>query len=405
MKTRILFVDDEPQALDALQHTLRPMQNQWEMTFVESGAAALELMGTREFDVLLTDMSMPNMNGAQLLCETMNRHPHTVRFIMSAESDKEMTMQCAAAAHQFLVKPCKLETLIAAITRAIAVESRLKDESLRHLLAQMPTLPAVPAVYAELIARLKEVDAPLDGIGEIIGRDIAMTAKVLQLVNSAFFGLRRRVQNPTEAVNVLGIETVKALVVWTQTFSQFRTSSLRDVSLENLSTHSLSTATLAREIMISLPAVGSSCEEAFTAGLLHDVGKLVLAARQTQKFRLATMLSRRESIPLCEAERHVFGVSHAEVGAYLLGLWGLPLGIVEAAALHHAPGNSGAQGVTALTAVHIANALEAEFSGCHAAFAAPLDMEYLTAVGVADRIDGWRKELRELVPGPIQEAA
>jgi putative nucleotidyltransferase with HDIG domain len=404
MKTRILFVDDEPMVLAGLQRMLRHMRDEWEMTFVNSGEEALALMGERPFDVLLSDMRMPGMNGAQLLCEAMKRHPRTVRFILSGYADKELTMQCAAAAHQFLAKPCDLETLKSAITRALALEGWLNDEPVRQSVSQIAVLPTLPTIYAELIERLQAIDTPLDTIGQIIGRDMAMTAKVLQLVNSAFFGLRYRVANPTEAVAVLGLETVKALVLWIQVFSQFRGHSLREFSLDRLSEHSLATGMLAREIMVSLKADQSTCEEAFTAGLLHDVGKLVFASNQPQKYREALNTAKQSSIPVWQAERHVFGVSHGEVGAYLLGLWGLPLGIVEAAALHHAPVVAGARQVSALTAVHVADALEHEFSGTNPDGTIQVDTDHLAAIGIADRIFAWRENLRDLVPSKREEA-
>ena len=105
-KTRILFVDDEPLVLQGLQRMLRPMRNEWEMAFVESGRRALEEMATLPFQVVVSDMRMPGMNGAQFLSHVQELYPRTVRLILSGHADKDLIMKCVGTAHQFLAKPC-----------------------------------------------------------------------------------------------------------------------------------------------------------------------------------------------------------------------------------------------------------------------------------------------------------
>jgi HD-like signal output (HDOD) protein len=218
-----------------------------------------------------------------------------------------------------------------------------------------------------------------------------MTAKVLQMVNSAFFGVRRHISSPTEAVGLLGLDTIMTLVLTIQIFSQFEDECLANFSPAALWAHSLQVGLFAKRLSQAAGQGGEVVKDAFTAGLLHDAGQLVLAANLPRQFAESLELAQAEKLSHHEAERQVFGATHSEVGAYLFGLWGLPQSIVEAVAYHHRPADCVAEGFGPLTAVHVGNALERETQAlppewCFAA----LDMDYLAKLGLADRLPEWR---------------
>ncbi|MFO1512618.1 MAG: response regulator [Verrucomicrobiota bacterium] len=277
MKPRILFVDDEALVLQGLQRTLRTMRNEWEMTFVDSGAAALEFMRVTPVEVVVTDMRMPGMNGAQLLAEVMKWHPKTVRLVLSGHADQELILKCVGSTHQYLSKPCEPEMLRSTVARALDLESTLKNERLQKLIAQMDHLPSVPSLYSAIVEKMNDPEASLAEAGAIIARDIGMTAKILKLVNSAFFGLRREVASPAEAVAYIGLDTIKSLVLSLHVFSQYEPAEPGDFSLGALWTHSLSTGAAAKRIAQIEKMDRKLVDEAFVAGLLHDAGKAALA--------------------------------------------------------------------------------------------------------------------------------
>lgn len=390
-RRKVLFVDDEPMVLAGLQRMLRSLRQEWDMTFATSGAEALALLEQSPYDVVVSDMRMPGMTGADLLCEVMRRYPRTARLILSGFADRELSMKCAAAAHQFLSKPCDPETLKNIINRTIELDHWLQSESLKALGSRLSKLPSLPALYYELIERLRDPEASLEDIGQIVSRDPAMTAKLLQLVNSAFFGMPREVSSATEAVLLLGLETVKGLALWMHVFAEYQGARTAGFSLERLSTHCLSTGILARGLARLENASPLVTDEALTAGMLHDVGKLVLAANLPDEYCQVRQRAQEEQIPLVEAEREAFGACHAEVGGYVLGLWGLPVAIVEAAALHHRPAVSQQTQFSPLTAVHVANVLDSQFLGRDEAVAPALDLEYLARLGLQDRIEAWQE--------------
>ncbi len=392
---KILFVDDEPNVLQGLQRMLRSMRHDWEMAFAQSGQEALEVLERNPFDVVISDMRMPGMNGAQLLTEIMKRHPQAVRIILSGQSDQEAILRSIGPTHQYLAKPCDAEALKSTVARACALRDLLTSEALQQLVSRMATLPSLPGLYCEIVEALQNPEVSLNQVAEIVAKDVGMTAKILQLVNSAFFGLPRQISNVTQAIGLIGLDTIKTLVLSFQIFAQFSEARIPPSVLDALWCHSMLVAKYARQIAQSQGQDRQVIEDAFTAGLLHDAGKLALIANLPTQYAEVLAQAREEGLPLVEAEGVLLGVTHAEVGAYLLGLWGLPDPIVEALAFHHYPAKHLGQGFSPLTAVHVANALAHEMHSTEpAAVPTLVDIEYLAALGFTERLSAWQEACR-----------
>jgi HD-like signal output (HDOD) protein len=335
-------------------------------------------------------MMMPEMDGAELLTEVIKRHPNTVLIVLSVHAQREAVLRLVGPAHQYLSKPCDAEELRAAVARAFALRDLLSNDRLKQLVTRVKSLPALPALYQRLTAELRKEDASMEQIGEIISRDIGMTAKILQLVNSAFFGLPQPISNPAEAVMYLGLATVRALVLSLQVFSQFKAPNLTGFSLDSLANHGWTTAVLAQRIARLETRDPKILDQCFLAGLMHEIGRIVLADGLPEQYAKVWKEAREKHLPLWEVEKAEFGASHADVGAYLLGLWGLPNPIVEAVALQHIPSLCVAPGFSPLTAVHVASAFAHEKNGA-AAESVHIDMDYLTEQGLAGRLPEWKE--------------
>jgi HD-like signal output (HDOD) protein len=393
MKKRILFVDDEVNVLQGLRRLLNPMRHEWEMVFAESGQAALALLAQAPCDVIVSDLRMPGMDGIQLLTQVMERFPLTVRLILSGYADSSMVLKAVGPVHQYLAKPCDAATLQVTVARACALRSLLADTTLQGLVAGMQTLPSLPTLYLEVLDAIQNPRSSLERVGDIISRDISMTAKILQLVNSASFGLRRHVASPVEAVKLLGIDTIKALVLSVQIFSHFDHRQKGAFALDVLWQHSLATSTCAKRIAQDVQQDRHVVDHAFMAGLLHDVGTLALAANLPDLYGAALVQAQAHGTPVWEAERALLGTTHAEVGAYLLGLWGLPEPIVEVLAFHHRPSACPDQRFSPLTAVHIANALvHAEHRSAAGETPVALDRAYVAQLGLSEHLPTWRPQ-------------
>jgi HD-like signal output (HDOD) protein len=322
----VLFVDDEPHLLAGLRRGLHASGIGWQMRFAESGSQALELMAEGECDALITDMRMPGMDGARLLAEVQQRHPGVVRIVLSGEAERGSVLTAAPSAHQFLAKPCDIDTVVAVVNRALAVRRTLTDPSLRELIGGIGHLPSLPAVYEELTTAMDRLDCTVETVAGILTKDVATCVELLKLTNSAFFGIPRHIETVAQAVSMLGLDTIQALVV---TGAAFRADQdapgLRPADIER---RALLRAAMTRRIGI---AEGWSVPDTRTVALtalLLDVGALVLARGRPDEFaRFTATLDddpslRADPVRSAAAEREHYGCSTTEASAYLLGLWG-----------------------------------------------------------------------------------
>jgi HD-like signal output (HDOD) protein len=395
---RILFVDDEARVREQLQRLLRPFANEWETTFVGSGAEALALLEQSIFDVLVTDLAMPEMSGIDLLREVQTRHPKVVRFVLAAPSDQPLVMSCAALTHQFLTRPCEPQELRDAIIRACDIEASIRRENTGRLIARMDQLPSLPSIYLQLVEKMRDPECGIEDVAELVARDISLTARVLKLVNSAFFGLRQQVSSLNEAVNYLGLDTLKALVLSINAFSQFEKQSLGRLSLDSLWNHSLLAAGCAKLIADMETGSARVVDEAFVAAMLHDTGKLVLAANLAAEYEAAMSAAGSAPLAALGAEESAFGATHADVGGYLFSLWGLPGPIVDAVMWHHDPLGSPESGFGPLACVHAANAWT---HGGDESGGGRLNREYFERQGLSDRIGDWHRACVENYLGGV----
>jgi HD-like signal output (HDOD) protein len=395
---RILFVDDEPRVLEGIQRMFRPQRKEWEMAFAKNGEEALELLERGAFDVVVTDMRMPGMDGGQLLDRVQERHPSVGRIVLSGHVELEAAMRAAPVAHQFRSKPCDPDQLRDAINRACESRVMLSDESVRSIIVALGRLPVLPSTSATLLHTLQEPDADLARVAQIVEHDVGITAKILQLVNSAFFGFHSEVTSVLAALNYLGLDTLKQLVLSVEIFRTFQPAPLPGFSLESFEAHSRLTARIA----IRLPVPQRIANAATVAGLLHDVGELVLVSRLPRKFELALKVASERAVPVHQVEEEVIGTSHTQVGAYLLYLWGLPNSLVEAARGHHNPvaAEPGARQLDIVGVTHVADALAHEVNQTPDGDAPPgsslLDIHYLEALGMADEVPCWRALARQV---------
>lgn len=385
-KKRIMFVDDEPNILKSFQRMLHDMRGEWEMTFVSSAREALEKLAEEDFDVLVSDVLMPEMNGLELLNRVMMEFPRVVRIIVSGHFDQEMTLGSVRLAHQSMHKPCKHEEVKATIQRAFLLQEELAGDELKELVSSMDRLPSLPTLYDKIIDVLNSPDASMRKVGEIISQDIGMTAKVLQLVNSAYFGLRRQINTPTEAVVYLGMEQIKALVLSVHIFTHAETGGRCQEYLKLLWEHSFVTGLFSKAITEYEGQDKAIVDLSFTAGVLHDVGKLIFIANFPDKYDELIRRAREEHKFFHELEKEMFNATHSEIGAYLLSIWGLPDKLVESVMFHHSPSLCIGETFDILTAVHVANHLSARKVYSGRSIKSQIDQRYLERVHVSSHM-------------------
>jgi putative nucleotidyltransferase with HDIG domain len=394
---RLMFVDDDPIVLKGLEQRFKRLSERWEMRFVTSGQEALAELDKQPCDVIVSDVRMPGMDGYELLRNVRELHPHMARLILTGTATHEAQSMIKPVAHQVLSKPCEPDALMRAVERCHALTKRLNVNSVREAIANVKKLPALPKLYFDLVKELENPDGDAGTVGKIIERDVAMTARVLQVANSAYFAPGRRLRNIREAVTFLGILPLRTLTLALEMFRAMSDVATPGFSLQKLQSHSLRVA----EIASGLVRDPEERQTAFAAGMLHDIGKMVMAVGMPERYVEMRVRCTVQKDTELAAELAVFGCTHAEIGAHVLSQWGLPTPLVEAVAFHHAPAMLAPARFGAVGAVHVANALAHEEEELLAQKAPEQkeprhDAEYLRSAGVADNLSAWREKLAEL---------
>jgi HD-like signal output (HDOD) protein len=329
----VLFVDDEPAILAGLHRLLHNARPTWRALLAGSGAEALQMLAAEPVDVLVTDMLMPGMDGAQLLAAVSARYPRTARIVLSGGTDRETLIGSVGPAQQFLPKPTRLDDLIDTIDRVLALASLVDDIQVREALGGVNRLPKPPLIYQRLTAVTADPDYSLDDIAEVLTSDLTTAAELLRLVNSPFFGFASHIDSIPRTVTMLGLPTIQALVV---AGGIFQTGPALGPCLDpdTLTHTAMTVAATARTIAQAEAWPHQAVAHSFTAGLLHQIALPALAAAQPDRW---TALRRAlPADPDDQAQndlfRRHFGCTPGQASAYLLGLWGFPEPVIHAVA-------------------------------------------------------------------------
>lgn len=388
-EVKVLILDAGLELMRCLQRTHPELVDEWDFRVVGSSVEGLGLMDTFAADVVIADFNISNeQTGLEALEQIAEKEPGTIRILTADQADRRMAISAASAAHQFIPKSSPASEFLDAINRALKLRNMVTSPGLRSLLGGITTLPSLPSLYLDITRELRSKDPNIDALVKSIQMDPAIAAKVLQLVNSGFFALPDKIADVGEASRLLGIELLQSLVLLSGVFSQFEQQGGIFLSIHSFWKHSLAVGRLSQAVVRFLPSGDAFRQEAFTAGLLHDIGDLILSVYRHREHVQANQVATSEGLPRHRVERQLIGASHAEAGAYLLNLWGLPNTTIEAVAFHHNPMESPCESDSVLTAVHLANALEHERkSGGQVPAGSAFDRKYLKKLGLEDKIE------------------
>ncbi|MFO1489187.1 MAG: HDOD domain-containing protein [Verrucomicrobiota bacterium] len=348
----------------------------------------MERWTTGQFDTLILD---GKTSGSVNLLQTLSRElGQSICVVRCTVLDRTTSAQWKGTGATLIPEDTDAPALVATIKRSIRIRDWMADAAIKKLVAQIRKLPAQPKLHTQVTEELQSAAGSMDVVGQLIAQEPVMSAKILQVVNSAFFGLTREVSDATESVMVLGAERIKALILLAGVFSQYSGSKCPSFAPETVWNHCLQVGVFARSITLAETKNPRLAEAAFTAGLLHDIGKLVLAGNLPEMYDTVQRLKQSKQITSREAELEILGTTHAELGACLLATWGLPLPILEAIAWHHKPACSDEKSFSLLAAVHAANAFTQENLPGDAPREV-IDISYLMHAGLGDCRNRWRE--------------
>lgn len=401
-RTKILFVDDEINILNGLKRSLHSMSQEWDMSFTDSARNAMNILSEDEYDIVVTDMRMPELSGLDLLKYVYLNYPKMVRIILSGHTDRSIIMKTIGLAHQFFTKPSNSDDLIDALKKIIYIRSYLNNTEILKILSLLKSIPVMPVIYNELIALMNDEEVSLKKVGDLISKDIGLSTKILQLVNSSFFAVMRHVSDIHQAINLLGMEIIKDMLLSFQVFTQVDKNLVKDFHLSELWTHSLATAYIAKSIAKDLNLSIEIAEMSFIAGILHDVGKLILVTEFSNEYHQVIDLNKNQKMGVIEAENKILGISHNVIVAYLASIWGFSQSVIEATFLHHNPGMISTTNITITTCIHLADYIHHHLLatndlnnfvniGTH-----HYDEEYINALGLQEKVVYYLDYFKEL---------
>lgn len=372
---RILFVGDEASLPAELSEFIADLGEDWHTTTVIDGHAAMAAVSATALDAVIVSPYLPDMDATMLLGQIRTLRPQTIRvaLIDSQQGTRPPPARLIGVAHRFLPLPLAPEVLLEALSSLEELRELLDSPRLRDAIGRIEKLPSPPHLYMSLTRALEhDDDADTAEVAKLVAADPAIAAKVLQLSNSAFFSSGRTISDLRSAVTRLGLATLRDLVLASEVFS---TPTLPVSERNALQQRALMASRLTARL---LPA--SSAELGATAALLADIGLLLPGVRNER------------TEPAGDEDARP---GHAEAGAYLLGLWGLPMPIVEAVGFHLQPQRSNTRSFWVTGAVHVALAL---VNG------EAVDEDYLQRANVLHKLPEWREQANALMGLSTAEA-
>lgn len=387
--SRALFVGDRAQLRSRVQVLLDDAGARVELSYAPTGAAAIAALADERWDVVVADRDLPGARGEEVLTHVRDHHPSTIRVIVAGPADHQHTALGPAVAQVQLTEPIEPGAMRDVVVRSCALANVLAHKELQRVVGKPERLPSAPQVFWDLSRAIADATSTTEDIAVVVERDPALSAKVLQLTNSAYFGLSARVASIHQAVTYVGVEVLKALSLTAHIFCTLDDTPVPGLSIAQFQRSSLLGARLARLFVQDV----RRSEEAFSSALVRDIGKIVVAMSAPDRFAEVVSTVRNGGHAFHDVERRVLGFSHGEAGAYLLGLWGLPAVFLEVAAWHHEPGAIGIGGNSdVLAAVHVADSLidtactgELDLSTDR-----KLDRDYLARSGHIADLAAWR---------------
>lgn len=365
MMPKILFTDAERETLDSLQDLL--IDENWDCYYVSSAGEALEVLHAKEIDLVVTDVTLPDMDGVEFVSEIRNRYPSTIRMFLTSFSKQENIIKALAEGltQHIIPKPWIDQELKEIIHSALRQSTQQKKHSpeFQVLINSIPLLPALPESYSNVRSCIVGDEVDIETMANYINQDVAISSALLHWANSALFGQRFQVDTIKKAIIVLGTDIVENLIL---SESVNRTIAgklphIKGFDFGKFKKHSMATAVISRLLLKSLlPTDSDQHDRAFVAGLLHDMGKLVAATYFTAQFEKAIELAKRRRCPLTETEKEIYATDHAELGSFLAEWWNLPPFIISVISCHHQPSSTPIE-QDIIAAAYVANLLSYQF--------------------------------------------
>ncbi len=374
-------------------HQLSKAEPHWQVDRFDDPQMLLARFELKAPDAVFLSSSIRGYAELNVLNRMIELKPDLLRFQLgpSIHSNQSITQRLELT-HRVFAQPNDIETICTTVKYLLKITQLVKRPAIRQFISNQHQLPAVPGVYLELTHALNSDTTNAKNIASIIQQDPALAAKLIQLVNSSYFGMPREISQIPEAVSILGIRTLRGLALSSRISSTYPPHKRwKYFSFERINQRALLVARLAKDICQQAKVSPGIAEQAFLAGLLQDIGILVMASQNPSDYLKVLQYAVKEKKPLHLAEKKITGLYHGEVGAALMALWNIPPRVVEAILLHPAPHLSTDTDFQPLTAVHVADALiPPVWQHKHTKMNNQLSEAYLEKIGYLSSLHHWK---------------
>lgn len=395
MKKRVLFVDDNQKYLDTYRMVFC-RTDEWACYYASDVLGAIDYLNYVEVDIIVVDLTLPLFDGSQILEYVKSRFPSIIRIIFTDCKDINAHLKVVKLAHQFYSKTMEIGKIEQVIQEIYSLHRIIISDKARKILSQVDTIPSLPDIFFELRKHLMDHDCSVRDVGKMIATDVGLTATILKIVNSAYFGLAQKITTPQQAASLLGLDLIEALVVTAHLFSSFKIDP--SIPIAGVMKHSFQCTQFSKAIAEHQKAPTQTVDAVCIAAMLHDVGRLVFACAFPEKYKSIIRMCDATQRASSEVEREVIGIDHAQAGAYLLGLWGFSHPVVESVAFHHNPSTYTGNHPGLVGVLHAADILTYELqpSNTHEGIEV-LDRSFLTKHNLTASFENWRKVCNALI--------
>lgn len=375
--TTIVLADTEVDALHARVARCQILRPEWRILAFSNGQDVLNIIQTDSLDCVVSEITLPDMSGYELLRTLKQNSPHTVRLCFSTDLDSQMVGESASMTHRIVSKSLSDEALLQSIERSLQLRNALSNKAITDVVSEIHNLPSLPEVYREMTEELASPNSSLIQVVKLIEKDAALVATILKIVNSAFYGLNQQVESVSQAVSLLGVHLIKNITLTAKVFLAFEGSGVDMQALRALNDQANRTGALTNQFARLARVSRSTVNHAQVAGMLNGIGHLVALTLNNSHSK------DNQDVKLC--------------GAYLLRMWLLPDSVVEAVALQHDVNQTKTDVVTPLLILHCVQYLVENLTEVSDIEQVNSCQQYLASLTNTELANDWMQAYTDLV--------
>lgn len=389
--TNVLFVLKDRSQGNLYSENIPAIDSSWSVNIADNTKDAVDFVRGNDIDVIICDDEVADSKGLDVISSCSHERPGVLSFLRKSNSPtKEESIALSEKKVFVLPENLEEEGIYSHISRRVLLKSLSENLNLLSVIRKMKKMPTIPQLYHQITRELRKEDGSIEFVAGLISKEPSMATRILKAVNSPAYVLGYEITEVVHALLFLGKEATQAQILADSVFNSYPNQSVAGLNLQEVWKHSINVSAIARRISMSIDSNKKSAEIACTAGVVHDLGKVLMATNLPDHYQQAVNYAKEERVPLVQAEEKVFGTNHAQVAASLMGLWSIPFRILNSVAYHHNPTGTMKKPPTSAMALYIADGFENAKS--KNVLGQNIDENIIEDWGFTDQFEDWAEE-------------